>query len=308
MTVQPPFYNGVIGVLSEARRGLGAPLSHPTKEVRWAAWLGWFLVLTGLLHVGVWWLDGLPPLTGPTGWRKPIVFGLSGGVATLSLAALSSEVAARSTRWLRVYMVTMTLEIGLIDLQAWRGVGSHFNRATLFDSAVFSLMGALILASMSAAVVLGVRATRAHRGADSRLAAGLATFALAVGSLVGIAMSVHGTVVAAMGGVPSHVGAAGEWKPVHAIALHGFQLFPVFLWALKHRVRLEKQRVRALWHLGLSWGCLLSASFLQLVLGRAPLAWSWQAAGFAAAALIFAAAAGRAFLPDSVGVPRMVSQ
>ncbi|MBL9039894.1 MAG: hypothetical protein JNG84_15355 [Archangium sp.] len=236
--------------------------------MRWLAMFGWVLVLTGLAHGVVWLLDGSPPLAGPAGWRKPIVFGLSGGVATLSLAALRAGARAMP-RWSGLYGVTMALEIALIDMQAWRGVGSHFNTSTPLDGAIFSLMGLLILVSMVAATVLGVNATRAQREVDLRLSSGLATAAIVIGSAVGIAISVHGSIAQLAGLPPARLG-AGEWKLVHAIALHGMQLFPVVAWWLRRRWASASDRSRALLGVGVAWALVLAASFVQLLLRRAP--------------------------------------
>lgn len=256
------------GLLGDAAAALRAHVRHGSPEVRWLARWGWVFVLSGLAHVLVWLVDGRPPLEGPTGWRKPIVFGLSGGVTTLSLAALRVGVTPKP-KWTLVYLVTMGLELALIDLQAWRGVASHFNVSTAFDGAVFSLMGALILGSMTAAVVLGLAAAKDTRDADRALSTRLATGALALGSVIGIAMSVHGSIVQQLGGTPSRIG-AGDWRPVHAIALHGLQLFPIAAWWLRRRAATTGQRVTALWRLALAWGLLATGAFVQLLLRRAP--------------------------------------
>lgn len=255
-------------LVSAALATLWRHLRDPSREVRWLAIVGWVLVLSGLAHVVVWLVDGRPPLEGATGWRKPIVFGLSTGVTTLSLAALRVG-APQKLRWSLTYLVTMVLELALIDLQAWRGVGSHFNISTLFDGAVFGLMGLTILVSMAAAVVLGVSAARAKQDADLELSTQLATAALVLGSLIGIAIAVHGSVVQQLGGTPGYLG-AGEWKPVHAIALHGLQLFPLVAWWLRRTVPLTSSRVRLLSQVAGAWGLLVAASFVQLLLHRAP--------------------------------------
>lgn len=256
------------GLFADGFAQLRAHLTHPSKEVRLLSRLGWLLVLTGFAHVLVWLLDGRPSLEGPTGWRKPILFGLSGGVTTLSLAGLRAGVRALP-RWSWLYLVTITVEIGLIDVQAWRGVASHFNISTALDGAIFTVMGIIILVSMVAATVLAIDATRAQGEADLELASALATAALVVGSLVGIAISVHGSVAQQLGGTPSRLG-AGEWKPVHAIALHGLQLFPLAGWWLRRRAAMTSARVRALLGLAGAWALVLVAAFVQLLLRRAP--------------------------------------
>lgn len=275
MSLSRPPNNAVIhsttltAMAASAVSTLRGHLTHPREEVRWLARFGWLLIVTGLAHVLVWIGDGLPPLAGATGWRKPIVFGLSGGVTSLSLAALQAQ-ARPGRRWAVVYLVALALEVALIDLQAWRGVGSHFNVATALDGAIFSLMGVLILVAMAAAVVIGLRAARAQPDEALALANGLATVAVALGSAVGIAMSVHGSVALQTGGVPSRLGAAGDWKLVHAIALHGLQLFPVLAWWLGQRAAEGHDRLRGVRLAGASWALAWSASVVQLLLGRAP--------------------------------------
>lgn len=263
--VSAPSRGSLVG---DAFAQLRSHLRHPSKEVRALAAFGWVLVLTGLAHVAVWLADGGPPLEGPTGWRKPIVFGLSGGVSTLSLAALRAGVQARP-RWSWLYAVTMAIEIGLIDLQAWRGVGSHFNISTPLDGAIFTVMGVLILVSMLAATVLLIDATKGQTEADLELSSLLSTVALLLGTAVGIAISVHGSVAQAMGGTPGRLG-AGEWKPVHAIALHGLQLFPMMAWWLRRQSTQTSERYRALLGGAAAWGLVLLAAFVQLLLRRAP--------------------------------------
>ena len=54
--------------------------------VRMLTLAGLFLAATGAFHIGVWLVAGAPSLEGPVSWRKPIVFGLSGAVATFSVA------------------------------------------------------------------------------------------------------------------------------------------------------------------------------------------------------------------------------
>jgi hypothetical protein len=107
---------------------------------------GALVALSGVAHLLVRASVG-GPLTGPVSWRKPIAFGLSVGVALLSFAWVTSCLperrATKPLAWLIVVM--LVVEVGLIDMQQWRGVASHFNLATPFDGAVFNLTGALIV-------------------------------------------------------------------------------------------------------------------------------------------------------------------
>ncbi len=285
--VIPPLFNTLVSGAIATLRG---HVKHARPEVRWLARFGWLLIATGLFHVLVWLADGLPALGGPTGWRKPIVFGLSGGLTSLSVAALQAR-TRETGRWWLVYVVAMALEVALIDLQAWRGVGSHFNVATALDGAIFTLMGVLILIAMTAAIVIGVRATKGPPDAAQATASGLATFALGLGTLVGIAMSVHGSIALQTGGVPSRVGAAGDWKLVHSLALHGLQLFPVLAWWLEARGADVVERLRSLRLAGAGWALGWAASVVQLVQGRAPMELSVGAAALVGASGVLLALA-----------------
>ena len=46
---------------------------------------------------------------------------------------------------LALFGVAMLVEVGLITLQQWRGVASHFNRATPFDTIILTWIEWLIL-------------------------------------------------------------------------------------------------------------------------------------------------------------------
>ena len=50
--------------------------------------------------------------------------------------------------------IVFTLEVAIIDLQAMRGVTSHFNVATLFDRVLFFVMGAAILTQTAISVAV----------------------------------------------------------------------------------------------------------------------------------------------------------
>ena len=104
---------------------------------------------SGLFHLTVWWLAGMPSLAGPVSWRKPITFGFSTGVLFLSLAWVIGLLPAsrRRMRQVRVFSALLVAEVALIDMQQWRGVASHFNDSTPFDSAVFTTMGVIIISA-----------------------------------------------------------------------------------------------------------------------------------------------------------------
>jgi hypothetical protein len=192
--------------------------------------LGALLLASGVAHAGVWLIDGASSLAGPVSWRKPIVFGLSSGITTLSVAWLAAHLAPSTwrARWAGVYAATMALEILLIDMQRWRGVGSHFNVATPLDGLIFSLMGVLICVSVTAVGALGWRFSRSASVAeDLRAAGGAGVALLLLGSAIGGWMAAHGSTIGATGG--------GLWKLPHGLALHAIQTLPALAWWLQRR-------------------------------------------------------------------------
>jgi hypothetical protein len=186
-------------------------------------WLGVVFVASGLFHVAVWLTAGMPSLEGPVSWRKPITFGFSTGVLCFSLVWIVGLLphTRRLLRQARAFAGLLAAEIALIDMQQWRGVASHFNNSTPFDSAVFSVMGALILAA-SVIIAFWTVATFRQPLATTpayALAARTGMVMLNVGNLVGLIMAAtHAT----------------QLKPVHGVTLHVLQALPVMLWLATH--------------------------------------------------------------------------
>lgn len=93
--------------------------------------------------------------TGSVSWRKPILFAFSSGVTCASIGWVVGLLgdppgAARSNRSTRIdrlsfaFSVGICIEVGLISMQTWRGVPSHFNHETPFDSAICFIVDAII--------------------------------------------------------------------------------------------------------------------------------------------------------------------
>lgn len=266
------------------------------RDQAWLGWLGVVLVVAGLAHVVVWLVLG-GPLTGPVSWRKPIVFGISGGVVSLSLAWVVGALPATRERaaWVRAFVAAMALEVGLITMQAWRGVASHFNEDTPLDMGIFAAMGVLI-AIASAAMIrwtwlawrLPVRDLAEHR---ARAHAMLAL----VGSLaVGQWMAVHGGLVT--GGVieapaPTIYGSAGLMKVPHAVGLHALQVLPLLAFLLRRTGLPAAARARAVGMASSGYGLLFVAAIAQTLAGRLP--WDLSPAML----VVVAAAAGLVVVP-----------
>jgi hypothetical protein len=104
-------------------------------------------------------------------------------------------------------------------MQQWRGVASHFNSATAFDSAVFTTMGVLIVAA-SIIIALWTRDLwREPLAATPAMTSAVRTgmVMLNVGNLIGLMMAAT---------------QATALKPVHGVALHVIQVLPVAVWLL----------------------------------------------------------------------------
>ena len=196
-------------------------------------------------------------ITGVNIWLKPAKFALSISVYLLTMAWLLGEL--KRPGWLigvavTVIIAAMSLEQLLITLQAARETTSHYNNATPFDSAVFSLMGFGVAAnSLAATLVLGLFL---YHGSGDRPAywmgirAGLAIFLL--GSVQGFAMIANGghTVAGEDGGpgIPllAWSNVAGDLRVAHFIGIHAIQVLPLAGWLID-RTRLEPGwKVRAI--------------------------------------------------------------
>ncbi|MFW6051082.1 MAG: hypothetical protein ACODAU_07900 [Myxococcota bacterium] len=258
-----------------ARRDAGRWWARQPRDVRWVVGLGMVLLGSGLFHLGVFAVDG-GPWEGPVSWRKPIVFGLSGGVTSLSLAWVMSLLPAgrRRARLGAVYAWAMGLEVLLITLQRWRGVPSHFNRSTVFDGVVFNLMAVLILAVLVVTVLWTVDTWRARSlPPDAAAAARGGLLLLLAGHGVGIAIIVHANVLLLQGSAhdPAVFGAAGLLKIPHGLALHAIQALPMLAWLLGRTTEPASARARWVRTAAAGYALLLGFALLQAFSGRPPL-------------------------------------
>ena len=208
--------------------------------------IGVLLVVSGLAHLVVWAVAG-GPWEGPVSWRKPILFGISGGLTCLSLGWAWAQLPwRRGDAWLAATVAwALLVEVGLINLQTWRGVASHFNRSTPFDSVLYDAMGLLILWVTLIAVDLAIRFFRQPTGlpVDMLLAARAGLVLLVISCGLGIWVSVHGDMRMAAGLEPERYGAAGVPKFPHGAVIHALQWLPLLAWAARRAGVTEHERV-----------------------------------------------------------------
>ena len=214
---------------------------------------------------------------GAPAWLKPAKFAASIAIYTLTLAWVFTYLPGwvktrRVVGW--VTAVAMTIEIVLIDLQAWRGTTSHFNVGTVADMVIFNVMGLAIFTQTLVAAAVAVALWR-QRFADRALgwALRLGMTATIVGAMTGglmvrptraqldavraggrMVLSGAHTVGAPDGG-PGISGTGwsrehGDLRVPHFIGLHALQLIPLVALAFARRG----------WHEGRRVGVTLAAS------------------------------------------------
>jgi hypothetical protein len=222
------------------------------------------LVLSGLFHLGVYVVDG-GPWEGPVSWRKPVVFGLSFGIAVATISWFMTFLRPnRVVGWLVLgpYSLAAVGEVFLISMQVWRGVPSHFNDSTPFNETVFSYMGMLvtIIGVLTVAVTIWAWI---HLDAPPSLA-----LAIRLGLMLMLVSQGVGVQMIAEGG--NTFGAAGVMKLPHAVTLHAAQVLPALAVLLLAAPGKELSRVRTV-ELGVTgYTALTGATLVQTYAGRAP--------------------------------------
>ena len=229
-------------------------------------------------------------VTGAPAWLKPFKFAVSIGIYSLTLAWVFGRLTDRP-RMRRVVGWTtaavFAVELLIIHFQAWRGVGSHFNAATLLDGVLLTIMGITIVTQTFASVAVAVALWR-QRFADRalgwalRLGMTLTIVGAFTGGLMtrptaqqladaraGNGMPVAGahTVGAPDGGpglpVTGWSRDHGDLRVPHFVGLHAIQVLSLVGLALRRRVRSEAVRVRLVKAVAASYGSL----FLVLLWG-----------------------------------------
>ncbi|MGV3605261.1 MAG: hypothetical protein ACO1RA_02565 [Planctomycetaceae bacterium] len=214
-------------------------LKQTWRAAPWLVANGVLLLASGVLHGVLLGVSG-GAWEGALSWRKPMLFGLSGGVTALSLGwVLSWWQPSAFQRWNdRLLAWSLTAEVALISMQTWRGVASHFNRATPLDSGIYYAMGVLIYLATALVVILLVQSILDQRlarevPADYLLSIRGGLFLLVVSCVLGIVATLLGERNLAQGLLPETYGKAGVLKFPHGVALHALQLLPVAAWLIR---------------------------------------------------------------------------
>ncbi|MER6976877.1 hypothetical protein [Streptomyces carpinensis] len=209
---------------------------------------GLLLVLSGLAHLVVFAVDG-GPWYGPVSWRKPVTFGLSFGVTLIALTWVTSYLRVGErlrTALLAVFAADCVVEVGGITLQAWRGVPSHLNMETPFDTAVSMTLavggGVLVVLLTGFAVVSFRRRPTGPAGMALALRSGFAILLVALAS--GAAMIARGVVLTRTGHQQAAYHSTAPLKPLHGVSLHAVLVLPALAWLLSRTSLSEPVRLR----------------------------------------------------------------
>jgi hypothetical protein len=233
---------------------------------------GALLVASGLFHLAVLAVDG-GPWDGPVSWRKPFTFGVSFGLTLIAIAWVTSYVrigARVRAVLLAVFAADCVLEVLGITLQAWRGVPSHFNMESPFDTSVsmsLAVGGAVLVGVLTAFAVASFR--RRPEGPVGMALAVRAGFAiLLVALLAGAVMIARGVVLTRTGHQQAGYDSTGPLKPLHGVSLHAILVLPVLAWLMGRTRWSERSRRRVM---GVAVGCYTVA--VLAAIGWAAVTW-----------------------------------
>ncbi len=183
-------------------------------------------------------------------WLKPLKFQISMTVLTATLLLAVTASGLSHTLWVRVpslaVAATAVYELTFLNLQAARGVRSHFNSDTAFDRVGAAIMaggaGVLVMgAALIGAAILVSLATKGRGALDEPvlLATGLGLMlGGALGGLTGGAIGANGGpfVGAARGPFVPIVGwslTGGDLRIAHFLGLHAMQVLPILALLLR---------------------------------------------------------------------------
>jgi hypothetical protein len=238
-----------MSVLEPAARQLRLSWRRGQSVERAGYLVGALLLASGVAHVVVLLLSG-GSWQGPLSLRKPATFGLSFGLTLITIVWVSSFV--RLTARARVMVLWMftfasVLETGLVTLQAWRGVPSHFNVATTFDAWVTRGLagGGLLLVVMVLTLTLAAFRTNGHVPASVMLAIRVGFLALTASMVVGGVMIARGMTMVFGGDPQTAYSTGGVFKPMHAVTMHAVLILPALAWLLTQTGWTESRQVRS---------------------------------------------------------------
>jgi hypothetical protein len=239
---------------------------------------------------------------GARAWLKPAKFAVSLAIYGFTLAWMLSLLSTwpRLVGWgAWTTTVAAVVEMGLIAMQAGRGVGSHFNTSTTFDGAVFAIMGLAITIQTLSAGLVAVAMWR-HSFPDRalgwalRLGLTITVLGSSAGGLMARPTAMQSAEERATGKMPrtgSHsIGGQdggpglpalrwstehGDIRVAHFVGLHAMQVLPIVAFITRGRMS-GRMRVRIVVGAGVSFGVLFALLLTQALAGQpvtAPTGW-----------------------------------
>jgi hypothetical protein len=235
---------------------------------------------------------------GAPAWLKPAKFAVSIAIYCLTLAWIFTFIPDwRRTRTIVSWVttVTLSLEIVIIDLQAFRGTTSHFNVGTVLDGVLFTTMGLAIVVQTLSTIAVAVALWRqafSDRALGWALRLGMTltiagamsgglmtrpTAAQLEGARAGNRMTIAGAhTVGGPDGGPGLPGTGwsvehGDLRVAHFLGLHAVQLIPL-LGMFAARRRHETRRVRLVLAISASYGSLFVLLLWQALRGQSVIA------------------------------------
>jgi hypothetical protein len=203
------------------------------------------LFVSGLVHVVVLLVTGRTWI-GPLSLRKAATFGLSFGLTLASVAWATSFLRLRARGLvLGAFLVACVTETVLVTMQAWRGVPSHFDFATPFDTAVSMTLaaGGGVIIAVGIACVVAAFAGAGALAPSMALAVRAGLLVLVVALATGAVMIARGVLATRSGNPQLAYDTAGSLKPLHAVAMHAVLVLPGLAWLLAHAPWEERSRL-----------------------------------------------------------------
>ena len=234
-------------------------------------------------------------ILGAPAWLKPLKFAASTAIYAFTLAWILGHLPGRrklaaAVGW--VTSVVLVVEVAAIDVQAARGVTSHFNISTPLDAAIFASMGLAILTVWGAAIALTVALFRQRFddkafGWALRLGMLLTVVGQATGGLMTSPtraqlaaaratherMTVSGahTVGAPDGGpgvpITGWSREHGDLRVPHFIGMHAVQVLPALAWLLVPVASADNRR-RAVLAAAAAYSALFAILLVQALNGH----------------------------------------
>lgn len=208
---------------------------------------------------------------GPLSWRKPILFGISTGLTVWSLGQVWRMVRPRRIDSILIPLtaIASVIEVGLITLQTWRGVPSHFNHSSVLDHSIHIAMDMCIVFLTVVIFDLTLRLfQQRERTNPITVAYCQGMLMLSVSCVIGFVILGIGFVRQQQGLDPSLYGEAGVPKFAHGAVIHALQWLPAIGFGLTMGHVSERDQLKLVWSASLgSWG-LLAYAALQTISGR----------------------------------------